>query len=477
MSSPFFGMDIALRGLYAARTAMDVVAHNVSNANTDGYSRQNVNLATTDPFTNPSFYKPLSSGQLGTGVQVISIERLRDQSLEFQIRNNTQLLGQYSAKSDIFLRIEAVFNEPGAVGLNSLIDEFFNSFSELSTSPESSVVRAQVRQAGQSLTEYFNKLSEDLTYLGEDVDEEIRVTVDGVNSLLSQLRDVNQLITGIIPTGDDPNDLLDKRDYLLEQINQYIDVDVSEQLDGTVNVYVGGRIVVQRDILKQLAVVDDPNNNNYAAIKIEDDLSGADVAIEGGEVKGLLDIRDSSEFGIPAYKDQLDTLAYNLIEKINAQHQAGFGLDGGTNRNFFTPTALSGAAMSITLSGDILDEVSGLNRIAAASTAASVPGDGSNALTLSQLQNDSTAVGDSTFNEYYASLISQLGVYSQIESNKVDNQEFLMNQLYSLRDDVSGVSLDEEAAKIVMYQNAYNAAANVIEIMNETYQILIEMMG
>jgi len=477
MSSPFFGLDIALRGLYASQTAMNVIAHNVSNANTDGYSRQVVNISATDPFTNPSFYKPLSTGQLGTGAEVISISRMRDSRIELQIRNNVELVNEYESKAEVFSMMEAIFNEPGSVGLNSLIDDFFNQFNELSSAPESSVVRAQVRQSSESLTDYFNKLYGDLTDLSEDIDDNVRITVTGINSLLNQIGDVNQLITGIIPTGDDPNDLLDKRDYLLGQLSEYVGIDVSEQGDGAVNVYIGGRLVVQRDIVKELAVVDDTANYNYSAIKMADDLDGESVAVSGGEIKGLIDARDSSEFGVRHYINELDTLAYNLINKVNAQHRTGFGLDSVGNRNFFTPVSLQDASGSISLSAGILDPVNGLSRIAASSAAASVPGDGSNALLIAQLQNDVNAVGDASFNEYYVSLISQLGVYADIESNKVENQDFLLNQLYSMRDEVSGVSLDEEAAKLIMYQNAYNAATQVIQIMDDNYKLLIDMMS
>ncbi|RLE40644.1 flagellar hook-associated protein FlgK, partial [Candidatus Woesearchaeota archaeon] len=231
-------------------------------------------------------------------------------------------------------------------------------------------------------------------------------------------------------------------------------------------------------IVKELVAVDNPSNNYYASIKIEDDLNGDDVVINGGELKGLLDIRDDTAFGIPSYQSQLDTLAYNLIQKVNAQHSVGFGLDGSTNVNFFAPVSSStGAALAIQLDTQISDAVNGLNRIAASSTLGGIPGDGSNALALAQLANDTTGVGSLTFSEYYNSMISQLGVSSQEESKKVDNQSFLLDQLMNFRDNVSGVSLDEEAAKMITYQNAFNAASQVIKIMDEVYQTLIDLLG
>ena len=476
-NSPFFGIEIGLRALQSFKTAMEVISHNVANANTPGYSRQKVNLTATFPYTFPSFFRPEAVGQMGTGVKVTSIERLRDDSIERQIRTNTHLLEEFKTKEDMFHRIEAIFNEPGSVGLSTLLNDFFNSFQELSTSPESSVVRAQVRQKGESLANYFNRLAWELKDLQEDVDNNVRVVIDGINTLLHEIRDVNELITGIVPTGDNPNDLLDQRDHLLEELSKLVDIEVSEDYDKTVNVFIGGRVVVQRDIVKELVAVDDPSNNSFASIKIEGDLDGPDVLVSSGELKALLDIRDDTEKGIPYYQNQLDTLAYNLIEKVNAQHRAGFGLDGASNRNFFVPASSVDTALNMSLDTAITDPVNGLDRIAAASSATGIPGDGSNALLIAQLQNDPTGVGSSTFNDFYNSIISQLGVFTEEESSKRDNQDFLLNQLYNFRDAVSGVSLDEEAAKLISYENAFNAASQVIKVMNDIYETLIDMMG
>ncbi|MBD3268618.1 MAG: flagellar hook-associated protein FlgK [Candidatus Omnitrophica bacterium] len=482
-ASPFFGLDIALRGLQASRTALDVISHNVSNANTPGYSRQEIHLSPTDPFTVPSFWRPMDVGQVGTGVKVDSIERMRDQSIERQIRTSTYLLKEYEAREGVFQRLEAIFNEPGAVGLSSLINDFFNSFQELSASPESMVVRAQVKQNGESLSEYFNRLAQELSSLREDTDDNIRVVVSGINTILRQLGKTNELLRGVTASGDNPNDLLDERDRLLEELSEYIDIGVVESTDGTVNVYMGGRVVVQDEIVTELAVVDDINNNYYASIKMENDLLGSDVAVGSGELKGLIDLRDNTEFGIVSYQNDLDDLSYYITSYVNTQHQQGYGLlNEGNNHNFFAAPAATNTALNMSLDAWILDPTRGLSRIAASTNSTGVPGaglsgDGSNALAIAQIQNSTISqLGGSTFNEYYDTMISQLGVYSQEESNKVGNQDFLLNQLYNFRDSVSGVSLDEEAAKMMMYENSLNAAAQVIHVIDEVYDTLIGLI-
>ncbi|MCM8827075.1 MAG: flagellar hook-associated protein FlgK [Candidatus Omnitrophica bacterium] len=483
-TSPFFGIEVGLRALQSYKLAMEVIAHNVANANTPGYSRQRVNLTATEPYTHPSFVRPLSVGQIGTGVRVVSIERLWDMSVARQVRTNIQLLEEYRARENMFKRIEVVFNEPGSVGLGSLMNDFFNSFQELSASPESSIVRAQVVQKGKSLCDYFNKLAQELLDLRRDVDNNVRIIVNDINTKLHQIADTNKMIVGIVPTGDNPNDLFDRRDLLLEELSELSDIEVVLQDDGTANVYIGGMIVVQRDIVTKLEVVDNPNNNYYASIKAENNLGGSDVVIDSGELKGLLDIRDSEEIGIPHYQSALDNLAKAIVEKVNNQHRLGAGLDGVWGRDFFDPLGIT--ALSMDLSSAILDPVEGLRRVAAAGVydtdgdtvpdTAGGSGDGSNALAIAQLHNDRTAIGSQTFSEYYDSFISYLGMCSRTETHNVENEEFLFNQLANFKDAVFGVSLDEEAAKLIEYQNSFNASAQLITIMNDMYQTLIDML-
>ncbi len=484
--SPFFGIEIGLRALQAHKLSMEALSHNVANANTPGYSRQQVNLTAADPYTVPGFNRAIGAGQIGSGVEIVSIARAHDDSLTRQIRDNVNLFGEYETLESFYRRIEATFNEPGATGLSQLMDDFYNAWRELATSPESSAARALVQQKAKSLTDYFNRLDNDLIEMQQDVDNNIRSLTTEVNTLLRQLGDTNELLAGVVAQGDNPNDLLDRRDYLLEQLSSFVDIQAVEQSDLTVNVYINGRVMVQDDVVHEIVVQDDSTNKFYAQLKVEGEETGADLVINNGELKALFDMRDDSTIGIAGYIDSLDQLAYNLADAVNTVHRAGYGLDGVSNRDFFidvTSFGVAGSASRLALSVNITDPTNGLRNIAAASLLdpvtglPMVPGDGSNALAIAQIQDDTTVMSGLTANQFYDTMISQLGIYSQEETKNKENQEFLLNQLQNLQDSVSGVNLDEEAAKMITFENAYNAASQVIRIMDNAIQTLIEMLG
>lgn len=484
--SPFFGIEVGLRALQAHKLSMEALSHNVANANTPGYSRQQVNLTASDPYTVPGFNRAIGAGQIGSGVQIVSITRAHDDSLTRQIRDNMNLFSEYETLESFYQRIEAVFNEPGATGLSQLFDDFHNAWRELATSPENNAARALVKQKAQSLTDYFNRLSSDLTDMQKDVDNNVRAVVGDVNTLLRQLGDTNKLLTGVVAQGDNPNDLLDHRDYLLQQIAEYVDIQVSENPDSTVNLYVSGRVLVQEDIVREIVIQNNSSNNFYAQLKVEGEETGSDLVVTGGELKGLLDMRDDTTVGIEAFLNDLDQTAYNFADAVNTLHRAGYGLDGVNNRDFFidvTAYTVSGTASRIQLSNNITDPTNGLRNIAAANQLdpitglPMVPGDGSNALAIAQLQDDDTVMSGLTVKEFYNNMISQLGIFSQEETKNRENQEFLLGQLQNLRDSISGVNLDEEAAKMITFENAYNAASQVIRIMDDAIQTLIDMLG
>lgn len=469
MISTFLGIETALRALMAQRKAMETAGHNIANANTPGFSRQKVELASSrDPYTVPSLCRPELPGQLGTGVDIVGIERVRDQFLDLQVRNNSSKLGYWEVRRDSLQKVEVIFNEPGDNGLDSVMTAFWNAWQELSKNPESLAVRSEVRQRGITLAETVNHLYSQLQQLQEDLNYNVEVMVEEVNTIAQQLADLNQQIIHSVAVGDNPNDLRDRRDLLLDKLAKIVDITVTEQTDGTVDVAVGGRYLVQGATVDSFQAVPDPLNNNFYAIEWASD--GTPVAFTSGTLAGAIWARDS---GVADVLSQIDELAATLISQVNSVHQSGYGLDGSTGNDFFAGTG----AADIGVSAIVLTD---LNAIAAANDAAKLPGDGSNALELAQLKDALTmppASPSGTFGDYYRSLVATTGINTEQAERLSENVGLLVSQLENRRQAVMGVSLDEEMANIVKFTHAYQAAARVLTTLDEQLDIIINRMG
>ncbi len=465
MRSTFFGLDIGRKALQAQQKALDVTGHNIANANTEGYTRQRAVMETTTPFAYPSFNRLYGSGQLGTGVTVQEVKRVRDDFIDSQVRQEINRAGEWEAKQNSLQKLEVIFNEPSESGLQSVLNQFWESWQELSKNPELEAVRATVRQRGIAVAETFNHLDRQLTDLANDLNTAVKIKVDEINNIASQIAALNEQIVRIEVQGDHANDLRDKRDLLIDQLSEIIQVTVQENQYGAVAVTIGGRSLVAES--QTFALFSDPNplNNGYVDLKWVADSSP--VIVQSGVIKGMLDIRDTM---VPDYRTQLNTLANTLVTNTNLEHFGGFGLDNNTGRNFFDPAGTT--AQAIAVDANILGD---LGHIAAASVV-NAPGDGSNALDLAELKHQNL-IGTVTIDDYYRGLISQLGVQSQESTRMTDNQNLLLAQLENRRQEVSGVSLDEEMTNMIKFQQAYNASARVVTAMDEMLDVIVNRLG
>jgi len=388
------------------QTALSVTGHNVSNANTAGYTRQVPNIVTTRPYYTPSLTSNSGVGQLGTGVQIEALERLRDAFLDGQIRNENKTTGYWSAIQDTLAKIEVILNEPSSDGLRTVMDQFWESWQDLSAHPESESVRAVVVQRGAALADAFNHTFQQLTELREDVNAFVQVKVNEVNSIAQQLADLNQQILSITIAGKQPNDLLDKRDLLIDELSRIADVTVNNDQNGMVSVQLGGRPLVQG---KDYAVLETVSDTKGMHQVIWSDTKTA-VHVNGGELRGLLDARGASELDkvpsvykeiIPNMIDNLNQLAKTIILRTNEIHRGGFSLNNQTlfpdGLNFFTEPADPNSAQNWAALIQVDQQIAGdPNNIAAAryhtwDEANSVEtnfGDGAMALLIAQLKHD-----------------------------------------------------------------------------------------
>ncbi|SDJ22385.1 flagellar hook-associated protein FlgK [Salimicrobium halophilum] len=227
MVSTFHGLEVAKRGLFTQQSALYTTGHNISNANTEGYTRQRVNMEQTSPFPPASRNRPEMAGQIGSGVQAGSVERVRDAFLDDQFRAEAKKTGYYDALENGLGKMEEIMNEPTDQGLAKTMDRFWQSLQDLAVNPEDAGARSVVMERGKAVAETFNYLSESVQTLQQDAKQEAEVTVQNANSMLNQINQLNQQIGNIEPHGQLPNDLYDKRDRLLDDLSKIVSIDVS----------------------------------------------------------------------------------------------------------------------------------------------------------------------------------------------------------------------------------------------------------
>lgn len=477
MTSTFFGLEIGRKALQTQQAALDVTGHNIANANTEGYTRQRAVMTTTTPFAYPGFNKPLGAGQLGTGVQVQEIKRLRDDFIDLQIRQEINKTGEWEAEQNSLQKLEVIFNEPSDAGLRTVLDQFWESWQELSKKPELEAVRSTVRQRGIAVAETFNHLDRQLTDLTNDLNATIRVKIDEINNTARQIATLNDQIVRIEVQGNHANDLRDKRDLLIDELSKIIKINVNEDKYGSLAVTVGGNALVAGARSFTInATTTGPNNPNVDLVWAADNSL---VSIQSGVIKGMMDTRDIM---VPSYRTQLNDLANAIVTATNTQHFGGFGLNktaADPHYNFFDAAGLTAGQISVDA-----NIIADLKNIAAANSAAdplAVPpvfneGDGSNALDIAGLKNQAL-IGAATVDDYYRGMITQLGVQSQEATRMTDNQNLLLSQLENRKQEVSGVSLDEEMTNMIKFQHAYNAAARTVTAMDEMLDVVVNRLG
>jgi len=446
--------------LLTQQKAIDVTGHNIANVNTDGYSRQRVNMATNAPYSS----RP---GQTGTGVRAAEIQKIYDRFLGAQINNENQNLGNWEAQKGVLERVEIIFDESSGYGLNQAMSEFWNAWQDLANNPSDYAGRAALLAKSETMTTTFNNICSNLEQIQTDIDTSIMGTVKEINSIAERVAGLNQKIALTEVGGQNANDYRDSRDLLLKELSLMINIDSLENSDGKVTVLVaGGRPLVENISSWNLSKADDSGFQNIAWTDSGGNLVDITDSISGGKLKGWLEVRDVT---IPDYLSKLDDLAEGIISEVNDLHKAGLGLNDVSvaERNFFAGTTATNMAVDV-------DDV---NNIAAAGSSDGLPGGNSNAIEIANLQNALKINSDTaTFDDYYNSLVSDVGSGVQKATVNFDHQSSMVTHLDNYRESVSGVSLDEEMVNLIKFQHGYNAAARLISVADELLDRVISMV-
>ncbi len=361
MTSTFGSLNIALRALQSMQRSIEVSGHNIANAATPGYSRQKALLVASDPYSVPAVNQSVSLGQVGTGVNVVKVQRFRSDFLDSQVRNETSLLKGWEARRDVLQQIEVTLSEPSDTGLNSDLSAFWAAWHELATTPDSSAARAQVAETAARLSASLRGAHRQLSDLQSNLDNRIPMQVASINDLAHRIADLNRTIRDVEAMNQQANDLRDQRGQLLHELVSLVDVDAYESETGSLMVSMGGKLLVMDQVVSDIAVEQDQANDMRNRIVWAD--SGAPVKIHGiplegglspiageqlaGELGGTLIARDLI---LPEKMTQLDDMANALISYVNGLHQIGFGLEGAVGSELTGASTVPGTVNGFSLS-------------------------------------------------------------------------------------------------------------------------------
>ena len=330
MASTFSGIEMGKRSLQAHTTALSTVGHNLSNASTEGYSRQRVNLSPTDPLYKPEMNREERPGQIGQGVDVASIERVKDSLLENRILAQGDNSGYWKSRDEYIMMVEQVYNEPTDISVRSLMDKFWEGWQDLSTHPEDDASRQAVLQRGQGLIDGINNRYSRLKETRTMINDDIKVSVGQVNGILSDISGLNVQIEKSRALGDNPNDLLDKRDLLVEKLSGYMNITVDNRDPDEFLVHTSGMHLIQGKQVNYLDTAANRDNEGYVDIVWKDNGKYADI--KNGKLNALVELRDDDVRG---EIQKLDMMTINFTDMVNEIHSQAWGKNGETGVDLF----------------------------------------------------------------------------------------------------------------------------------------------
>lgn len=465
-------MDIGRRSMANSQTALQTVGHNIANKSTEGYSRQRVEVQTNEPIG-------LGSLRIGMGSKTAQVTRINNPYLEKQIGKEQANLGYYQGKADAMTRVEQVYNEQVNKGLNTFVSDFFNSFRELSNNPESLATRTQVKETADFLTKDFKRINNQLVEIQRDLDQQVLTNIHEINEITREIADLNQKVQLVQSSGGPANDERDRRDLLLKQLGEKVNIRWVEGDGGMVTITAGNSaLLVTGFDAKVLEVQATPESEkkgegNFDIFYRNSDRSEAVKVTEqftGGVLGGLLEVRDGT---ISDLLSNIDEMAYGLATTVNAIHRRGFDAFNKQGRDFFVlPDQVRHSSTNIAVHRMILDDPS---HIASAGSPSS-PGDNRVAGAISNLQYEKImGQGFSSADEYYNSMVGKVGIQARRAETAQQAQKDILKQLSNIRESISGVSLDEETTRLIEFQKAFDASARLIRTADEMFDTVLNL--
>jgi flagellar hook-associated protein 1 FlgK len=486
--SLFGALNTANTALSAQQRAMEVAGQNVANVNTDGYSRQRVDLQSIGGTTTPAIWS-VTNG-VGSGVNSDNVTRIRDAFLEARARVQHSDVTSLTVQDDAYTQIQQAFREPGDTGLQSMLTDMWAGWSDVASNPTDPGARTQVLQRSQTLVAGLHSTMGTLDQQWSNSHDAVATLLTDVNATTQQIASLNQSILRATQAQLNSNELQDKRDSLVLHLSDQIGATATEQTDGTYNVVVGGITLVSGSDSIKLALTGAGSAATATSSPPTIVTSPGNAAVRvGGTAAGHLAAMDSI---IPGYQSQLNTIAQQLADQVNTVHAAGYDLYGNAGTALFDdgaggttgvtaanitvaitdPKKLAAADLSPAAAGGTFDPVT--------STWSVVSSDNSNADALYQLRLGIPQSGGTYADgadSVYRKMIVGLGVQASSASSNLATATTVSSQVDASRESVSGVSIDEEMTNMLQFQHAYAAAGKVVSTIQSMMDDLINMVG
>lgn len=469
-----YGFNSAVSGLTTSKKSLYVTNHNLTNMNTEGYSRQIGRQRATSPLDLPGI------GFLGTGTEIYNIERVRNSYVDFKYWNESAPKGEWEVKKTTLTGIEKLFGEPSNSSFRKHIDEFFDSLNELSKNPSDYSYREPVKESGIAFTKHINEVSMKLEDLRNETDFSIETKVKQVNNIADQISSLNKQIYSLEIDGKSANDLRDQRELLIDNLSSIVDIKVHESKEGKCRVSVSGTSLVEHDYTNEM-IYKPTNEDDLSSPKELKWRNGDKINLKSGEIKGLVDLvegngEDGDYRGVPYYEKKLNEYAKGFADKINDQHSQGYRLDGTLGTDFFYYDEKNPAS-TIYLHEDILKDI---GNIAVAGESGGVE-DARNMLEIIQLRENkdffTEGMSKGTPDDFIKSMLSNVAVDCKQAQRMDKTQKVIMKNIVRRRQSESGISLDEEIGNLVRFQHAYVSAAKMITTFDAILDVTINRLG
>lgn len=494
MPSSFYGLEISKTGLFVSRQSLDVTGHNIANANTKGYTRQRLHVSAIDPYMSGARFLPAEQSIVGAGVRDEFVEQIRNAFLDTEYRRENSELGYWETKAEELEFVETILNETSDDSISNAMADFFGSLQELTKDPVNKEIRTIVQQNGIKMAESINHTYEQLVELQRMYDDSMQVVVQDINDHLTNIVNYNEQIYAFELSGEPANDLRDKRNVLLDELSELVNIEYLENADGQLQVNIEGVNFIDHTTVSYLETADTgtgvvSGEPNFTEIFYEG--TATPFVYSSGKLEAYRYLRDENaadSIGIPRILDQLNTLARSLAEEFNTVHAAGYtmpynAVPSQTGINLFhVPAGGYGdvTAGNLRLSDEVLDNsyhIAASSVLIDMSAANPQQNNNENALDLVDLTSRTDLPTVSNFENYLKSFVVSAAIESAHNASMKDSQSVIVMNIETRRQSISGVSIDEEMVQMVKFQHSYTAASRMITTVDEALDVLINRTG
>jgi flagellar hook-associated protein 1 FlgK len=455
-------LNVARDALAAQSYGLNVTGQNITNANTPMYVRREAVLQT----------QALGNETTG-GVQVEGLRRAADAYADRSYYSATSMNSSASEYDGQLAQVESAFNDSGATGFGTALDQLFSTFQQLAARPNDTTVRQSVLNAADVFASRANQIANTMASQRTDLFDQARALASQANQRAQDIAKLNQQIVTARQSGQDAADLIDQRNLKLLDLASVVDVRIVNGANDEVMVQAGGTTLVEGFTAQKLTVgLDSSGNIQYLATR--GGSSDADITstVSGGRLFAVKEARDTDILDVSS---RFDKFVFDVASAVNSAHSAGVGLDGVGGRNIFDVGATSdGAARAVKVSTDVFGHA---ERIAAAADTGELPGGSSNAVILGKVAAQPFVFGNRTPAQGYGDIVGDIGSRRAASKSDVDLRAGILQQSKSARESTSGVSLDEEMVNLQKFQRAYQASGKVLATVDELMAELIQKVG